>query len=201
MDNKLVFRVVLIIASGLALVCIVSHYCNNITPRQSANTEFFDTYSSPYSPTAVPMDIPDMKADKQFSSTGVTGAEEDMHDMPAPVLPSVKSPNASNASHTGVTMPSDLLPRLGNTPEEQKFAQLYSTGQGDTQGINFLDAGSQIGLSTRMNRNANLQLRSDPPIEKRPLPFMYSTIESDKLRLPLEIGSHSTASPAIFKDF
>lgn len=123
------------------------------------------------------------------------GAEEEMLELPAPVEQSGGVRPASG-SLSDQLKPDDLLPRVGNSPEEQKFAQLYSTGQGDMRGINFLDAGSQIGVSTRYHRNGNLQLRSDPPIHKQPLPFMYSTIEADKLRLPLEIGSQASAFSA-----
>lgn len=188
MDGQMMFRVLLIVAAGIALLAIVMHYNNIMSAEQKrgfdgavGGFEGFDTQKS-YQAPGTPLD-----------SNGPSGAEEEVFDVPAPVMESAVT--SSNGA-SGVLKPSDLLPRLGNTPEEQKFAQLYSTGQGDMQGINFLDAGSQVGLSTRMNRNANLQLRSDPPIPKQPLPFMFSTIEADRLRLPMEIGSHSTAIPA-----
>ena len=38
-------------------------------------------------------------------------------------------------------------------------------------------------------KNANLQLRSDPIIEKKIVsPWMMSTIEPDMARVPLEVG-------------
>ena len=84
----------------------------------------------------------------------------------------------------------DLLPKLGNSREEQQFAQLHPVGQGDVQGVNFLDASSLIGQSTSLKRNANHQLRSDPPIEmKNVSPWMMSTITPDTASRGLEIGS------------
>ena len=182
MNSQMMFRVLLIAAAGIALVAIIMHYSSTMNQPALAG--------APAGPLEQFLQPP-----RDFTKGemgGPVGAEEDMYDVPAPVADAAKEP----AAPRDALKPADLLPRLGSTPEEQKFAQLYSTGQGDMQGINFLDAGSQIGLSTRLNRNANLQLRSDPPIAKQPLPFLYSTIESDKLRLPLEIGSQSTAIPA-----
>lgn len=184
MDSKLMFKIFLILAAGLALVCIVTTYCKDIKP--AGVPEKFEVYKGDFDPAMA----------QAVSMPGITAAEEDIQDLPAPVQVPEYAPGQG-----GVTKPSDLLPVLGNTPEEQKFAQLYTAGQGDVQGLNFLDAGSQIGLSTRLNRNANLQLRSDPPIEKQPLPFLYSTIEADKLRLPFEIGSQSTAVPVGSAEF
>lgn len=183
----MMFRVLLIVAAGVALLAIVMHYSNIMSAEQNRGAvdiggfEGFDNARSyPDSGSRTDANVP-------------SGAEEDVFDAPAPVMESNVTSSSGGAGD--VLKPSDLLPKLGNTPAEQKFAQLYSTGQGDMQGINFLDAGSQVGLSTRLNRNANLQLRSDPPIPKQPLPFMFSTIDADRLRLPMEIGSQSTAIP------
>lgn len=187
MNSQMMFKVLLIVAAGIALVAIVMHYNSTMSgpvPYGSSGEGF---------EVAPPGQVaPDFT--KPSAPGGPMGAEEDVYDVPAPVAEAAQI--SSNGGPGDALKPADLLPRLGNTPEEQKFAQLYSTGQGDMQGINFLDAGSQVGLSTRLNRNANLQLRSDPPIPKQPLPMNFSTIEADRLRLPLEIGSSSTAIPA-----
>lgn len=191
MNSQMMFRVLLIVAAGIALVAIVMHYSNLMNiPMNTPQPYHTNTPSMALTHEGF-QQTPDFT--KPSSPGGPLGAEEDVYDVPAPVAEA--SQITSDGSPNDSLKPADLLPKLGNTPEEQKFAQLYSTGQGDMQGINFLDAGSQVGLSTRLNRNANLQLRSDPPISKQPMPFMYSTIEADKLRLPLEIGSQSTAIP------
>jgi len=55
-----------------------------------------------------------------------------------------------------------------------------------------LQAGYHIGLDTigQTLRNANLQLRSDPVIQKADVgPWNQSTIEGDYGRVPLEIGN------------
>lgn len=185
MQNGMVFHVLLIVAAGIALLAIIMHYNNACMAGKSEPETYGNGYYEGF--------------ETDPASTAVAGSVEDVYAMPAPlksVEPKEKPAAASATTQPRDTLqPEDLMPVVGNTPEEQQFAQLYSTGQGDMQGINFLDAGSQIGLSTRLNRNANLQLRSDPPIAKQPLPFLFSTIEADRLRKPLEIGSEGSAAP------
>jgi hypothetical protein len=65
-------------------------------------------------------------------------------------------------------------------------------GQGDVKDQNYLTAGYHVGVNTvgQTLRNANLQLRSEPPNPQVPVsPWNISTIEPDINRVPLEIGS------------
>jgi len=81
--------------------------------------------------------------------------------------------------------PMDLLP---NDPNSQ-WAQVNPQGAGDIQGKNFLSAGALIGINTigQSLRNANLQLRAEPPCpQAKPSPWNISTIEPDLSRKPLE---------------
>lgn len=82
----------------------------------------------------------------------------------------------------------DLLPKDANS----KWAQLNPSGAGNVQDQNYLTAGYHIGINTvgQSLRNANLQLRSEPPNPTVPVgPWSISTIEYDNNRRPLEIGS------------
>ena len=57
-----------------------------------------------------------------------------------------------------------------------------------------LKAGHHIGINTVSSslRNANLQLRSEPPNPTGAVgPFNQSTIEPDTLRTPMELGNSS----------
>ena len=83
----------------------------------------------------------------------------------------------------------DLLPRDANTT----YAQVAPNGQGSLQDKNFLTAGFHIGINTvgQTLRNANLQLRSDPPNPHvKVSPWNQTTIESDTNRRPMEIGGN-----------
>jgi hypothetical protein len=83
--------------------------------------------------------------------------------------------------------PSELLPNDPNSA----FAMGQPTGQGELSNINLLKAGQLSGIDTVGGtlRNANLQLRSEPPNPKSQVsPWLNSTIEPDLMRVPLELG-------------
>jgi len=113
--------------------------------------------------------------------------------------PSVKETSAQNvvpapsvgAGYTAqsVANPSDLLPQDKNS----QWAALnpVAMNQGNVAMPDLLQAGYHIGLDTigQTLRNANLQLRSDPIINKAAVgPWNQSTIEPDLARVPLEVG-------------
>jgi hypothetical protein len=81
----------------------------------------------------------------------------------------------------------DLLPNDANS----KWAQANPNGQGTLSEKNFLTAGFHVGVNTvgQSLRNANRQLRSDPPNPQvKVSPWMQTTIEPDINRKPLEIS-------------
>tara|TARA_B100000674_G_C37897560_1_gene942097 strand:- start:571 stop:1314 length:744 start_codon:yes stop_codon:yes gene_type:complete len=83
--------------------------------------------------------------------------------------------------------PSELLPQDANS----KWAQVNPSGQGDLQDQNFLNAGHHVGINTvgQTLRNANMQLRSEPPNPQvKVSPWGQSTIEPDTNRRAMEIG-------------
>jgi hypothetical protein len=83
----------------------------------------------------------------------------------------------------------DLLPLDANS----KWAELNPQCAGDVQDQNYLTAGDHIGVNTvgQSRRNANLQLRYEPPNPKIPVsPWQISTIEPDSRSHGLmDIGS------------
>jgi hypothetical protein len=98
------------------------------------------------------------------------------------------SPNCSNPNATN---PADLLPI--SSPNSQ-WSELNPSGKGELSNINFLKAGHHIGIDTigQSLRNANLQLRSEPPNPQMSVgPWNQSTITADFIRPPLEIGEGS----------
>ena len=94
-------------------------------------------------------------------------------------------PSACNKPN--IQNPSDLLPKDKNS----QWAQLNPSGKGDLANINLLKAGYHIGIDTigESLRNANLQIRSEPPNPQINVgPWNLSTIEPDFMRPPLELG-------------
>lgn len=83
--------------------------------------------------------------------------------------------------------PSELLPKDPNSI----WAQQNPMGTGSLKGKNFLSAGALIGVNTvgQSLRNANYQLRSEPPNPQVPVSvFNQTTIEPDVNRRTMEIN-------------
>jgi hypothetical protein len=90
------------------------------------------------------------------------------------------------------------FPRAQLSPEEllpqdncSLWAQVNPQGVGSLKDRNFLQAGWATGVSTVGStlRNANLQLRSEPPNPQvKVSPWLQTTIEPDISRKPMEIG-------------
>jgi len=83
--------------------------------------------------------------------------------------------------------PSELLPKDSNSV----WAEQNPMGTGSLKGKNFLSAGALIGVNTvgQTLRNANYQLRSEPPNPQVPVSvFNVPTIEPDMNRRALEIA-------------
>jgi hypothetical protein len=98
----------------------------------------------------------------------------------------------TSCGSTNIQNPSELLPKDSNS----QWAQLNPAGKGELANINLLKAGYHIGIDTigQTLRNANLQIRSEPPNPQLYVgPWMQSTIEPDFMRPPLEIGTTTYA--------
>jgi hypothetical protein len=94
----------------------------------------------------------------------------------------------SSCSKPNIQNPAELLPKDTNS----QWAQLNPSGKGELANINLLKAGYHIGIDTvgQSLRNANLQIRSEPPNPQLNVgPWNQSTIEPDFLRVPLELGA------------
>ena len=102
------------------------------------------------------------------------------------------SASVSNSASSSVGMnkpasnPADLLP----TDSNSSWASMNPVG--DLKNINLLNPTQVVGINTQGSslRNANLQLRSEPPNPRMNTncPWNVSTIEEDNMRKPLEIG-------------
>ena len=89
-----------------------------------------------------------------------------------------------------VANPKDLLPKNSNS----SWANMNPAAM-DLKQVNLLNPTQMAGINTVGSslRNANLQLRSEPanPKTATNCPWNISTIETDKFRKQLEIGSQS----------
>jgi|UniRef100_A0A6C0AH03 hypothetical protein len=83
--------------------------------------------------------------------------------------------------------PVDLLP----SDKATAWSHANPVGKGALEDQNFLSAGYHVGINTvgQSLRNANMQIRSEPPNPTKKVgPWMQSTIEPDLNRKPLEIS-------------
>jgi len=83
--------------------------------------------------------------------------------------------------------PKDLLPKDSNS----QFQKMNPRGNGGLLDVSLLEAGHHIGINTVGSslRNANLQIRSEPPNpQMKTGPWNNSTMGPDLNRRPLEIG-------------
>ena len=126
------------------------------------------------------MNKPQNTPPQQF--TGVSSEENDQYAM---VQSSGNQPNLpSSCSSQPIADPKDLLPSTNN---DMSLPQPMNNSE-------FLNAGHHIGIDTvgQSLRNANLQLRSEPPNPQESVgPRLNSTIEPDLMRTPLELGCGS----------
>lgn len=86
--------------------------------------------------------------------------------------------------------PKELLPKDANS----EWASLNPSGSGELSDVNLLKSGYHIGINTvgQSLRNANLQIRSEPPNPQMNVgPWHQTTMEPDVMRVPLELGQGS----------
>jgi len=129
--------------------------------------------------------------DNSASSSAPAPSGKDIHEgfetlSPAP-MPFKDAEKPANCYPKDQINPAELLPNDPNS----KWAQVNPMGQGDIAGKNYLSAGALIGVNTigQSLRNANYQLRSDPPNPQVKVSIWnQSTIEPDINRRALEIG-------------
>ena len=91
------------------------------------------------------------------------------------------------------SFPKDQLTAEELLPQDNSslWAQVNPSGEGSLKDRNFLQSGYHIGINTvgQTLRNANLQLRSEPPCPQvKVSPWLQSSIEPDVSRKPFEIG-------------
>lgn len=120
------------------------------------------------------------------------------------MLPKGHIVGENDIEHFSTNQDYEVQRNLTNFPKEQLtaeellpqdnsslWAQVNPAGEGSLKDRNFLQAGYHIGINTvgQTLRNANLQVRSEPPCPQVVVsPWIQTTIEPDVSRKPFEIG-------------
>jgi hypothetical protein len=132
------------------------------------------------------------KSDPSVAASGVGdfgASDPNGNEMYNPVVSAPSQPSQTCYPRDRLTA-DDLLPK---DAANSRWAQMNPSGQGDISNVNFLTAGYHIGINSvgSSMKNANLQLRSEPPNPQSVVsPWMQSTIQPSDVnnRRPLEIG-------------
>ena len=129
-------------------------------------------------------------------------SSELLQDTPPEVTPAVELNNESYKpiDYTMSTVSNDCFPSSKLTAQDllpsgdaanSDWAQTVPAGQGDVNSGALLNATYHYGIDTIGStlKNPNLDLRSEPIIEKKSVsPWINSSYEPDLTRRPLEIG-------------
>jgi len=124
----------------------------------------------------------------KFGSNNTTNYYETIEQMNKKKSVTAANMNNPVKEYQPVTNSNQLLPKDTNS----EWNTLNPSGTGELSNINLLKSGWQIGIDTvgQTLRNANLQLRSEPPNPQISVgPWNNSTITPDFMRVPLEIGA------------
>jgi len=160
--------VVSLFANYLSSKGMYGYESNATMPQQYKNNQPSQSYNGNVRPSEP------LGQNEVFSSAN--GVQTSMPGVPS----SCSQPNIQN--------PAELLPKDTNS----QWAQLNPSGKGELANVNLLKAGYHIGIDTvgQTLRNANLQIRSEPPNPQLYVgPWNQSTIEPDFMRPPLELGA------------
>jgi hypothetical protein len=199
---------IILIVAGIAYLIYYLYNKNNET--QQTVTSEKEKYISQESQRHIPMneeEIPNMETNFAKINAKMTG---NLQGMSNPImnkintLPKGKVVGEENMEHFSnnpdyavernlTSFPKDQLTAEELLPQDNSslWAQVNPSGEGSLKDRNFLQSGYHIGINTvgQTLRNANLQLRSEPPCPQvRVSPFLNSTIEPDVSRKPFEIG-------------
>ncbi len=193
MTNKNdIIRVGLIFVAAIALYFLLQNYMSGMKPSES--------YADMPSAAAPGSRVDSMQGmstmdydraatfDPRFEDTSAGAAATGTASAPAQGEMQYPAPMGADCFPKDQLSADDLLPKDDNN----MWAAVNPKAQGSLEGVNFIQAGVQIGVNTvgQSLKNANYQLRSDPPNPKMNVsPWLNSTIDADNNRRPLEIGS------------
>ena len=146
-------------------------------------------------PAAKPAAKPEGKPAKPSAKSGVTASNPMGDNEQYAAVSGIQTPARSCYPQDSLS-PKELLP-TDDKDNIANFNKDYPISEGILKGVNFLEAGYQVGVNTvgQSLRNANRQVRSEPPNPQVNVsPWMNTTIGPDLARAPLEIGEDCYAS-------
>jgi len=157
----------------------------------SSNKNLFQSGYNNYVKNGTPLGLNPASINKQPEK--VRGSSKNSTYAPYNGTSTLSTPTSVNSANEinlnkPIANPKDLLPKNNNSSWGN-----MNPPSNNLKNINLLDPSKIAGINTVGSslRNANLQLRSEPanPRTATNCPWNNSTIESEKFRRPLEIGT------------
>ena len=190
MAKQLLSPAALMFLGGILLLAVLSGYSSakgtegnqgmsSMQVKQRMNQEMGAEAKAAEQGNASPMmgagAQPAAPAGQNGGAAAVQGMQTNMQALP------------SSCSQVSITNPDELLPKGSSN----QWSDLNPNANTNLKNMNFLDQGrfSGINMVGQALRNANLQVRSEPPNPQLNVgPWSNTTIEPDLERVPLEIG-------------
>ena len=183
MQKQTSIRLFLILVAAFVLFIMISYY-----KSRSSRQEQFESAPAPAQFQAAPAPVA-ASSSAHAAAAAVVPSEPLSNEQYRPVEYATGPKTVKNCFPKDRLTTEDLLPK---DAANSKWAQANPAGQGDVKDQNFLTAGFLVGVNTvgQTLRNANLQLRSEPPNPQYKVsPWNQTTIEPDINRRPLEVGA------------
>lgn len=210
-SNSILKIVVILLVVGIAYLI---YFLYNKSFSSSNNVSYPESESSNEMPMAIP---PSRPVSPPSSSRNVntqnisvkTGMEGQPSGLANPILNKINYSNQNEGENVmehfsqntqfeeqrnDSAFPKDQLTAQELLPSDNNslWAQVNPAGEGSLKDKNFIQSGYHIGINTvgQTLRNANLQLRSEPPCPQVVVsPFLQSTITPDTSRRVFEVGN------------
>tara|TARA_Y100000389_G_scaffold202182_1_gene246784 strand:- start:127 stop:765 length:639 start_codon:yes stop_codon:yes gene_type:complete len=183
-----VFKLVVYGMAAYVTLRIIQDNCDIGLGSFFKNVEGFATGKGPIGP------LGHQGPQAQHSVSGGIAAAEQVHNA-GPQMVQGLGRTPSTCYPQPALKAEDLLPKE-DSEAIKEFNIAKPAGVGILQGVNMLDAGFHIGVNSigQSLRNANRQLRSEPPNPQVQVsPWQMSSIGPDLMRRPLEDGEGCSA--------
>lgn len=185
-NNTTIQSILILLAFGILSFLVYDYYVKKTAPETAEAFEDFEYLEGEDDMVQDAEENDDEPVEKQIPKP--SASETESNPRPVPVIESVTKNVPKDCFPKDKLTPEDLLP---NDAANSEWAQVNPAGQGELANRNYLTSGHHIGINTVGNtlRNANMQLRSEPPNPRMDTgPWLQSTIEPDLNRRALEIN-------------
>ena len=183
-DSNNILRNILIVLIVVGIAYLIYYLYNQNTMVKNVNTE---------NKKEVKVNVPQQLKEYYENPINIKPSMRENQGVGEEVMDNLSQNPKYMDQRNSASFPKDQLSADELLPQDNSslWAQVNPAGEGSLKDRNFLQSGYHIGINTvgQTLRNANLQLRSEPPCPQvKVSPWIQSTIEPDVSRKPFEIG-------------